>query len=75
MAWQKFSIYFLWSIILYSLCTDKLYAPATVHLKQFVYVCHFKVFSCTMQLQLHSQQEYTIDVCVCLCVCVAGMCW
>ena len=30
-AWQKFSIYFLWSIILCSLCTDKLYAAATVH--------------------------------------------
>ena len=26
MAWQKFPIYFLWSVILCSTCTDKLYA-------------------------------------------------
>ena len=33
MAWQKFPIYFLWSlsIILCSACTDKLQASATVH--------------------------------------------
>ena len=30
MAWQKFPIYFLWSIILCSACTDKLQAAATV---------------------------------------------
>ena len=31
MAWQIFPIYFLCSMILYSLCIDKLQAAATVH--------------------------------------------
>ena len=50
MAWQKFPVYLLWSTIICSLCTNKLYAAATVHFlcqKQLVQVCHFKALSCT----------------------------
>ena len=32
MAWQKLSIYFLWSIILCSLCTDKLYRQLLLYI-------------------------------------------
>ena len=65
MAWQKFPIYFPWSIILHSLCTDKIIdschctIPMTeTNLYMFDTLKHF----CTNYVQLHSQQEYTIVI-------------
>ena len=51
MVWQRFPIYFLWSIILCSLYTDKLYAAATVYCTSL---------SIQSVFLYHSQHKYTI---------------
>ena len=62
MGRQKFPIYFLWSIILCSLCTDKLYMQLLLYIPMTKTVCTCLSLQSVFlyQLQLHSQPGYTI---------------